>query len=51
MVYMIEFMALFLRQNSTSEFDIQVSNLSLDFHIRHRSFISNIEVLNLTSKF
>ena len=45
------FNALYLPQNSTSEFDIQVSNLSLAFHIRHRSFISNIEVFNLTSKF
>ena len=41
----------YLRQNSTSEFNIQVSNLSIDFLNRHRSFISNIEVFNLTSKF
>ena len=40
----------YVRQNSISEFEIQILYLSFYFHIRHRSFIWNIDFLNLISK-
>ena len=44
-------MALYPRQNSTLGFDIQVSNSTFKFWIRHSSFEFNIQVLNSTFKF
>jgi len=44
-------MALYPRQNSTLGFDIQVSNSTFKFWIRHSSFEFDIQVLNSTFKF